>query len=187
MMMENYKEKYETAYLAGGCFWCLEVVYEELGGVQEVVSGYSGGDITNPSYKQVITGSTGHAETVKVVFDPEQISYKEILKVFFSIHDPTSLNRQGADVGTQYRSAVFYSSPEQKAATVEMIRKLEEEKVWDEPIVTEVVPLETFYPAEDYHQEYYKNNPEQAYCQVVISPKLTKFRREFSHRLKNQR
>jgi peptide-methionine (S)-S-oxide reductase len=175
----------ETAYLAGGCFWCLEAVYDDLKGVKDVVSGYTGGHVPNPSYRQVITGTTGHAETVRVVFDPEQISFVEILKVFFSIHDPTTLNRQGADIGTQYRSAIFYTSPEQKDGAEEVIRKFEEEKVWDEPIVTEVVPLDVFYPAEDYHQEYYKNNPAQAYCQVVIAPKVSKFRRDFLNRLKS--
>jgi peptide-methionine (S)-S-oxide reductase len=176
----------ETAYLAGGCFWCLEAVYDDLKGVKDVVSGYTGGHVPNPSYRQVITGTTGHAETVRVVFDPEQISFVEILKVFFSIHDPTTLNRQGADIGTQYRSAIFYTSPEQKDGAEEVIRKFEEEKVWDEPIVTEVVPLDVFYPAEDYHQEYYKHNPAQAYCQVVIAPKVSKFRRDFLNRLKSQ-
>jgi peptide-methionine (S)-S-oxide reductase len=175
----------ETAYLAGGCFWCLEAVYDDLKGVKDVVSGYTGGHVPNPSYRQVITGTTGHAETVRVVFDPEQISFVEILKVFFSIHDPTTLNRQGADIGTQYRSAIFYTSPEQKDGAEEVIRKFEEEKVWDEPIVTEVVPLDVFYPAEDYHQEYYKHNPAQAYCQVVIAPKVSKFRRDFLNRLKS--
>jgi peptide-methionine (S)-S-oxide reductase len=184
--MENNVQPEEIAYLAGGCFWCLEVIYDELKGVKDVISGYSGGELPNPTYRQVISGNTGHAETVKVVYDPDQVNYHEIMQVFFSIHDPTSLNRQGADVGTQYRSAIFYTSPEQKAAAEEIIRKLEKEQVWGEPIVTEVVPFEAFYPAEDYHQEYYKNNTGQPYCQIVINPKLTKFRREFVEGLKRQ-
>lgn len=180
-------ENAEVAYLAGGCFWCLEAVYDDLQGVKDVVSGYAGGHVPNPTYKQVLTGATGHAEAVKVVFDPEQISYEEILQVFFSIHDPTSLNRQGADIGTQYRSAIFYLSPEQKKTAEQVIRRLEDEKIWDEPIVTELAPFDAFFPAEDYHQEYYKHNPEQSYCQIVVRPKLSKFRREYGNRLKSQK
>jgi peptide-methionine (S)-S-oxide reductase len=183
---QDNTQKEETAYLAGGCFWCLEAVYDELEGVKDVVSGYAGGHVRNPSYRQVITGATGHAETVRLIFDPDQVSYRDILRVFFTIHDPTTLNRQGADIGTQYRSAIFYTSPEQKTAAEEIIRELETEKVWDDPVVTEMVPIEEFYPAEDYHQEYFKHNPLQPYCQVVIAPKVSKFRRKYTDRLKNQ-
>jgi peptide-methionine (S)-S-oxide reductase len=176
----------ETATLAGGCFWCLEAVYDQLQGVTDVVSGYSGGQVRNPSYREVCTGSTGHAEVVQVTFDPTQISYREILEVFFSIHDPTTLNRQGADVGTQYRSAIFYHSPEQKATAETLIHELEGEQVWNRPVVTELVPFSQFYPAEDYHQEYYTNHPEQGYCTMVIAPKLAKFRKKFAERMKER-
>jgi peptide-methionine (S)-S-oxide reductase len=174
----------ETATLAGGCFWCLEAVYDELKGVLDVVSGYSGGQVQNPTYRQVVTGDTGHAEVVQLKFDPQQISYREILKVFFTIHDPTTLNRQGADVGTQYRSAIFYHSEEQKEIATAMIREMEAEQVWDDPLVTEIVPFERFYKAEDYHQEYYMNNLNEGYCRIVIAPKVTKFRAKFVERLK---
>jgi len=174
----------ETATLAGGCFWCLEAVFDDLKGVVEVVSGYSGGQVKNPTYQQVCTGRTGHAEVVQVTFDPEKISYKEILDVFFSIHDPTTLNRQGADVGTQYRSAIYYHTPEQKKTVEEVIRNLTEEGIWRDPIVTEVKPISEFYSAEDYHQEYFANNPGQMYCQVVIAPKVAKFRQSNFERLK---
>lgn len=174
----------EIATLAGGCFWCLEAVYEQLKGVEQVTSGYAGGSVANPTYQEVSTGRTGHAEVVQVVFDPEQVSYRDVLGVFFTIHDPTTLNRQGADVGTQYRSAIFYHSPEQKEAAESMIRELEAEGLWKNPIVTQVVPLEAFYPAEDYHQEYFRNHPNQPYCQVVIAPKVTKFRSKYLERLK---
>jgi peptide-methionine (S)-S-oxide reductase len=184
---DDMDENAEVAYLAGGCFWCLEAVYDDLEGVKDVVSGYTGGHVPNPTYKQVLTGTTGHAEAVKVVFDPEQISYEEILQVFFSIHDPTSLNRQGADIGTQYRSAIFYLSPEQKKTAEQEIRRVEDEKVWDEPIVTELAPFDTFFAAEDYHQEYFRHNPEQSYCQIVVRPKLSKFRREYGNRLKSRK
>ena len=174
----------EIVTLAGGCFWCLEAVFDNLKGVVDVVSGYSGGKQPNPSYAQVCTGMTGHAETIQITFDPKQISLREILEVFFTVHDPTTLNRQGADIGTQYRSAIFYRSPEQKAVAEDVIRNLIAEKVWDEPIVTELTPFSTFYPAEDYHQEYYANNPDQGYCRVVIAPKVAKFRKKFVDRLK---
>ncbi|NIR44043.1 MAG: peptide-methionine (S)-S-oxide reductase MsrA [Gemmatimonadetes bacterium] len=173
-----------VATLAGGCFWCLEAVYEQLQGVKSVKSGYSGGHVPDPTYQQVCTGTTGHAEVVQVEFDPEMISFRELLEVFFSIHDPTTLNRQGNDVGPQYRSVIFYHDPEQKAAAEAMIAELEKEGVFDDPIVTEVTEFDTFYPAEDYHDEYFRNNPNQPYCQAVISPKLAKFRREFGNRLK---
>jgi peptide-methionine (S)-S-oxide reductase len=175
--------KTETATLAGGCFWCLEAVYDQLRGVTDVVSGYAGGQVVNPTYKQVCTGTTGHAEVVQVTFDPSAITYREILEVFFTIHDPTTLNRQGADVGTQYRSAIFYHSPEQKAMAEQVIAEMTAQKVWPNPIVTQVAPLEVFYPAEDYHQEYFARNPYQGYCQVVIAPKVAKFRKMFGERL----
>lgn len=174
----------ETATLAGGCFWCLEAVFDQLKGVQDVVSGYSGGKVASPSYAQVCTGMTGHAEAVQLTFDPQQVSFREILQVFFTIHDPTTLNRQGADIGTQYRSAIFYHSPEQKETAEQVIRELEAEKLWKNPIVTEVVPFQGFYPAEDYHQEYYANNANQPYCQIVIAPKVAKFRKHYMERLK---
>ena len=174
----------EVITLAGGCFWCLEAVFDNLKGVTDVVSGYAGGTVANPSYEQVCTSRTGHAEVIQVTFDPTQIDVREILTVYFSIHDPTTLNRQGADVGTQYRSVIFYHSPQQKAAAEEVIHSFEEEKVWKNPIVTEVLPLQAFYPAEDYHQEYFAHNPDQGYCRVVIAPKVAKFRKKFAERLK---
>jgi peptide-methionine (S)-S-oxide reductase len=174
----------EVATLAGGCFWCLEAVYLELRGVHGVKSGYAGGHVANPTYEQVCGKRTGHAEVVQVTFDPDELSFRDLLNVFFTIHDPTTPNRQGHDVGTQYRSAVFYHSDEQKAAAEEVIRALEAEKVWDDPIVTEVAPLTEFYPAESYHREYYRRNPSQGYCQVVIAPKVAKFRKAFFDRLR---
>lgn len=174
----------EVATLGGGCFWCLEAVYDDLRGVTDVVSGYSGGQVDNPTYKAVCTGTTGHAEVVQVTFDNEVISFRDILDVFFTIHDPTTLNRQGADVGTQYRSAVFYHSPEQKAIAEQTIAELSAEKLYANPIVTEITPFDAFYPAEDYHQEYFKNNPEQGYCQFVVAPKVAKFRKQHFDRLK---
>jgi peptide-methionine (S)-S-oxide reductase len=174
----------ETATLAGGCFWCLEAVFLRLRGVQRVESGYAGGHVENPSYHAVCTGSTGHAEVVQVDFDPQQISFSELLEVFFAIHDPTTLNRQGADVGTQYRSAIYYHDDVQKQEAERMIADLNAQNIWDNPIVTEVAPLTKFYPAEDYHREYYDRNPEQGYCQVVISPKVAKLRQKFSEKLK---
>ena len=174
----------EIATLAGGCFWCLEAVYEQLQGIDKVESGYSGGSVVNPTYQQVTTGTTGHAEVVQLTFDPDLTSYREILEVFFTIHDPTTLNRQGADVGTQYRSAIYYHDEEQKEIAEGIIRELTEERVWDNPIVTEVTPFEAFYEAEDYHKEYYRRNPRQAYCQVVIKPKVNKFRQNYLAKLK---
>jgi peptide-methionine (S)-S-oxide reductase len=176
--------KTETIILAGGCFWCLEAVFDNLKGVTDVVSGYSGGQTANPSYEMVCSGRTGHAEVVQVTFDPQQISLREILEVFFTVHDPTTLNRQGADVGTQYRSAIYYHSDEQKAAAEAVIQAFTAEKVWGKPIVTEVAPFKAFYPAEEYHQEYFARNPEQGYCQIVIAPKVVKFRKKFADRLK---
>jgi peptide-methionine (S)-S-oxide reductase len=174
----------EIATLAGGCFWCLEAVYDELRGVKSVESGYAGGHVENPSYKAVCTGMTGHAEVVQIAFDPDVVSFKELLEVFFTIHDPTTLNRQGADVGTQYRSAIFYHSPQQKEVAEEVIAEITEAGLWKKPIVTEVTELDTFYPAEDYHQEYFANNPDQGYCRVVIAPKVAKFRKKYFDRLK---
>src|SRR5664279_4120374 len=174
----------ETATLAGGCFWCLEAVYDDLKGVTDVVSGYAGGKARNPSYEQVCTGTTGHAEVIQITFDPSVVSFHDLLDVFFTIHDPTTLNRQGADVGTQYRSAIFFHSPEQQASAEQVIADLTASHLWSDPIVTEVVPLETFYPAEAYHQEYFKQHPDQGYCRVVIAPKVAKFRKHFLEQLK---
>ena len=170
--------------MAGGCFWCLEAIYDELRGVEDVVSGYSGGNVPNPSYEMVCTGTTGHAEVVQITFDSKVISFKQILQVFFTIHDPTTLNRQGPDVGTQYRSAIFYHSLEQKATAEQLIAELEASRVWDRPIVTKVTPFENFYPAESHHQEYFKRNPDQAYCHIVIAPKVAKFRKRYLDELK---
>lgn len=172
----------EIATLAGGCFWCLEAIYDDLRGVVSVESGYSGGAVPNPSYQAVCTGGTGHAEVVQVTFDPEVLSFENLLHVFFSIHDPTTLNRQGADVGTQYRSAIFYHSAEQKATAEKVIAEVASE--WRNPIVTEVTEFETFYVAEDYHQEYFANNPNQPYCQAVVAPKVQKFKKKFESKLK---
>jgi peptide-methionine (S)-S-oxide reductase len=180
----SFAENKEVATLAGGCFWCLEAVFDNLQGVLDVVSGYSGGQDPDPTYRQVCTGMTGHAEVVQVTFDPAQISFRELLEVFFSIHDPTTLNRQGADVGTQYRSAIFYHTPEQKATAEQAIRALEAERAWRDPIVTEVTPFSAFYPAEDYHQEYFAQNARQPYCQAVVAPKVAKFRKQYADRLK---
>lgn len=174
----------ETATLGGGCFWCLEAAFLELRGVERVVSGYSGGKRPNPTYEQVCSGATGHAEVVQVTFDPAVISYADLLSVFFTIHDPTTPNRQGADVGTQYRSVIFTHDAAQKETAERVIRELEAERVWPDPIVTEVTPLETFWPAEAYHQDYYARNPYQGYCQAVIAPKVAKLRRMHRERLK---
>ena len=174
----------EIADLAGGCFWCLEAVYDELEGVRSVESGYMGGHLPDPTYEAVCSGRTGHAEMVRVTFEPSSITYRQILEVFFAIHDPTTLNRQGNDVGTQYRSAIFYRSDEQKREAEAMIAWLEQEKVFERRIVTQVVPADTFYIAEDYHQEFYARNPNQGYCQFVVSPKLAKFRKQFAARRK---
>jgi peptide-methionine (S)-S-oxide reductase len=174
----------EVATLAGGCFWCLEAVFEQLQGVGRVVSGYSGGPAPNPTYRQVCGGGTGHAEVVQVTFDPQVISFRDLLDVFFAIHDPTTPNRQGPDVGTQYRSAIFYHTPQQKADAEARIAELNAARIWGAPIVTEVTPFTAFYPAEDYHQGYFRNNPGQGYCQAVVGPKVAKFRKQFAHRIK---
>lgn len=174
----------EVATLGGGCFWCLEAVYEQVQGVVRVESGYAGGTVPNPTYEEVCSGSTGHAEVVQVTFDPEAITFEELLEVFFTIHDPTTLNRQGADIGTQYRSAIFTHDERQRATAEAVIGRIETERIWANPIVTEVTPLEVFYKAEDYHQEYYRRNPGQPYCQVVIAPKVAKFRRRYFEKLR---
>jgi len=174
----------EVITLAGGCFWCLEAIFDQLQGVVDVVSGYSGGTRPNPTYQQVCTGTTGHAEAVQITFDPAVISLDDLLHVFFTVHDPTTLNRQGEDVGTQYRSAIFYRTPAQKAAAEAVIAGLNAAHLWDNPIVTEVTAFSGFYPAEDYHQEYFARNPNQAYCRMVIAPKVARFRRKYLSRLK---
>jgi peptide-methionine (S)-S-oxide reductase len=175
---------HEVATLAGGCFWCLEAAFQQLKGVEKVESGYAGGHVANPSYEQVCTGATGHAEVVQVTFDPTVVSFGDLLHIFFTIHDPTTLNRQGADTGTQYRSAIFYHSPEQKAEAERVIAALQAERVWDDPIVTEVKPLDAFYPAEEYHRDYYLRNPNQGYCRAVIAPKVAKVRKLYLDKLK---
>ncbi len=173
-----------VATLAGGCFWCLEAVFDELKGVVSVESGYSGGHVPDPSYAQVCEDNTGHAEAIRVTFDPQVISYHDLLTVFFSIHDPTTLNRQGNDVGTQYRSAIFYHDEGQKKVAEEVIEEIEQAHIWEHPIVTEVVPFDKFYLAEDYHQEYFAHNSSQPYCQFIIAPKVAKFRKHFVNQLK---
>ena len=175
-----------TATLAGGCFWCLEAVFDDIKGVHSVESGYAGGAIANPSYREVCSGNTGHAEVVQVHFDPNIVSYRDLLNVFFAIHDPTTMNRQGADVGTQYRSAIFYHDDEQKTVAEELIKSLNDQKIWDKPIVTEVTKLDKFYMAEDYHQEYFARNPYEPYSQAVVAPKVSKFRKHFLELLKKQ-
>ena len=176
----------QTATLAGGCFWCLEAVFDEMKGVESVESGYSGGAAANPSYRDVCTGRTGHAEAVQIKFDPQVVTYKNILNVFFAIHDPTTLNRQGADTGTQYRSGIYYHTPEQKEIAEALIKDLNEQKIWNSPIVTEVQPVNNFFIAEDYHQEYFVNNQFQPYCQAVVAPKVAKFRKHYLELLKKQ-
>lgn len=174
----------ELATLAGGCFWCLEAVFEQLRGVSKVQSGYSGGHVPGPSYEAVCTGTTGHAEVVQVAFDPSVLSFRDLLGVFFTLHDPTTLNRQGGDIGTQYRSAIFYHDDEQRRVAEDVKRELEAEHVFDEPIVTEVAPLAAFYPAEEYHREYYRRNADQPYCRAVIAPKVSKLRSKYLEKLK---
>ncbi len=175
----------ETATLAGGCFWCLEAAFQELKGVEAVESGYAGGHVPNPSYERVCTGATGHAEVVQVRFDPEVLPFRDLLRIFFTIHDPTTLNRQGADVGTQYRSAIFYHSPEQQRDAEQVIAEIEKSGTWENRIVTQVAPFEAFYPAEEYHRDYYRRNPDQSYCQIVIAPKVSKLRKEYFEKLRN--
>ena len=172
----------ETLTVGGGCFWCLEAIFQEVRGVEKVVSGYSGGGPANPTYKDVCTGKTGHAEVIQITYDADQVSLKDLLEMFYTIHDPTTLNRQGDDVGTQYRSAIFYGNPKQKAAAEEA--KMAAHKEWKKPIVTEIVPYKAFYAAENYHQNYFKTNPKQPYCSIVISPKVQKFHKLFAKKLK---
>ena len=174
----------ETTTLGAGCFWCVEAVYQDVQGVHKVVSGYAGGSLDNPTYQQVCSGRTGHAEVVQITFDPDVISFEDVLYIFWRTHDPTTLNRQGADVGTQYRSAIFYHDDGQKAIAVKSKQETDASGLWPNPIVTEIVPFRNFYPAEDYHQEYYRLNPYQPYCVAVIDPKVRKFRKEFQHKLK---
>ncbi len=177
-------ESKEVVTLGGGCFWCTEAVFDELRGVSQVTSGYSGGRVANPTYEQVCTGTTGHAEVVQITFDPKVISLKQILEVFFTVHDPTTLNRQGADVGTQYRSVIFYRDPQQKAIAEQTIKEVQESGIWSAPIVTEVAPFKAFYRAEDYHQQYFELNGQQPYCRMVIAPKVAKFREHYLSLLK---
>lgn len=174
----------EIATLAGGCFWCLEAVFDELDGVLHVQSGYSGGHVEHPTYEQVCRGDTGHAEAVQISFDPNVISYRDLLQIFFAIHDPTTLNRQGPDVGAQYRSAIFYHNKEQRQIAEALIADLTRQQIWNQPIVTEVTPFQFFYPAEDYHRDYFAHHPNQPYCQAAIAPKIAKFRKQFRNRLK---
>jgi peptide-methionine (S)-S-oxide reductase len=173
----------QVATLGGGCFWCTEAVFDELKGVTGVESGYAGGTVANPTYEQVCSGRTGHAEAVQVTFDPQIISFADLLRVFFTVHDPTTLNRQGADVGTQYRSIILYHDEDQKKTAEQVIKEMDGERIWNAPIVTQVVPFNSFYKAEDYHQEYFAHNPDQPYCRVVIAPKVTKFREHYRQML----
>jgi len=180
----NNQQKTETAIFAGGCFWCTEAVFKQMKGVERVVPGYTGGKRSNPTYEQISSGATGHAEAVQIIFNPDKVSYEELLEVFFATHDPTTLNRQGNDVGTQYRSAIFYTNDRQKEMAEAYIHFLENENIFDSPIVTEVVPATVFYEAEDYHKDYFSRHPENPYCQYVILPKLEKFRKSFKNKLK---
>lgn len=179
-------DKLELATLGAGCFWCVEAVFQELKGVRQVVSGYAGGTIDNPTYQQVCTGTTGHAEVIQITFEPEVISFEDLLYVFWRTHDPTTLNRQGADAGPQYRSAIFYHDERQKTLAETSKQEADTSGLWPDPIVTEIVPFRNFFPAETYHQEYYRNNPYQPYCRVVIDPKIRKFRKEFAAKLKTE-
>lgn len=175
----------ERATLGGGCFWCLEPIFKDLQGVQAVSVGYAGGHVPNPSYRQVTTGTTGHAEVAQIEFDPDEISYADILRVFFTIHDPTTLNRQGPDVGSQYRSVILFHDQQQREVAQAVMQEVEREGLWGNPLVTELEPLEVYYPAEDYHQKYFEDNPNQPYCRAVIAPKVAKFRQKYSERLKS--
>ena len=174
----------QKATLGGGCFWCLEAVYERVDGVEQVVSGYAGGDVPNPSYREVCAGRTGHAEVVQVTFDPDVISYRELLEIFFTIHDPTTENRQGADVGPQYRSIILHHDDAQRLTAEKVMVEVEQEGLYEDRLVTELEPLETFYPAEAYHQHYFERNPDQPYCQAVVAPKVAKFRKRFAEKLR---
>jgi peptide-methionine (S)-S-oxide reductase len=183
MAMTGHQD-HQRATLGGGCFWCLEAVYKDLKGVERVVSGYAGGSVENPTYEQVCGGRTGHAEVVQITYDPQVVSFRDLLDVFFTIHDPTTKDRQGADIGPQYRSIILHHSPEQEAEARRAIAEVGEKKIWPAPIVTEVEPLAKFYPGEAYHQDYFEQNPRQRYCQIVIAPKVAKFRKEHLARLK---
>lgn len=183
MSNENLNN-YEIATLGGGCFWCLEAIYLDLQGVEKVRSGYAGGEQDNPTYQQVSMGTTGHAEVVQIHFDPAVISYEDLLRIFYTIHDPTTLNRQGADIGTQYRSVIFYHDETQRRSAEKITQEVSAARIWPDPIVTQIEPLRDFFVAEDYHQEYFKRNPNQGYCQVVIAPKVVKFRKSYAHLLK---
>lgn len=176
----------QQATLAGGCFWCIESAFNSVDGVESAVSGYAGGHLANPSYEQVCKGDTGHAEVVRVTFDADKLSYRDILEIFFALHDPTQLNRQGNDIGEQYRSAIFYHDTEQKAQALRLIREMQEEQIWPDPIVTQVVEVNNYYQAEDYHQDYFNNNPQNQYCNMVVAPKLAKFKQKFASRLKKR-
>lgn len=182
--MENHNNNIETAVFGGGCFWCTEAVFQELRGVASVTSGYAGGELANPTYEQVSGGSTGHAEVIKFEYDPSQISFHDLLEVFFATHDPTQLNRQGSDVGTQYRSAIFYASDAQKKQAEDFLKQLETDHIYDQPVTTTLEPLTAFYPAEDYHQNYFKNNANQPYCQLIVNSKVKKFKEKFASLLK---
>lgn len=175
----------QTATLGGGCFWCIESAYNSVNGVIKAVSGYAGGEAQDPSYESVCGGNTGHAEVVQVTFDAGEISYREILEIFFALHDPTQLNRQGNDVGPQYRSAIFYHDDSQREAARAIIKEIEDEQIWPDPVVTEIVPINNYHQAEDYHQNYFKNNPQNQYCQMVLAPKLAKFKKTFAQRLRD--
>jgi len=174
----------EVATFGGGCFWCMEAIFSGLSGVEKVESGYAGGTMPNPSYEEVCTGKTGHAEVIQVTYDPAIVSYRDLLRIFFTVHDPTTLNRQGADVGTNYRSIIFYHNDEQRLQASEVMREIIEAGIWDGPLVTQLEPFKGFYRAEQYHQEYFKNNPNQAYCRIVIAPKVQKFRQHYTQKLK---
>jgi len=183
-MMGHATRSVEVVTLAGGCFWCLQPLFQELRGVEKAEVGYSGGDLVNPSYEAVCTDTTGHAEAIQITFDPQTLPLVDILRIFFSVHDPTTLNRQGADVGTQYRSAIFVASPEQEKAAKQVIEEFEAAEVWRHPIVTEITPFDVFYRGEEYHQDYFRKNPNAGYCRAVVAPKVVKFRKEFAERLK---
>jgi peptide-methionine (S)-S-oxide reductase len=183
-LTESYQ--FEVATLGGGCFWCLEAIYNELKGIIKVESGYAGGIVPNPTYNQVCTGKTGHVEVIQITYHPNIITFKEILQIFFTMHDPTTLNRQGNDVGTQYRSIIFYHDENQKQTAEQVINEIIQEKIWNNPIVTQIEPYNLFYKAEDYHQEYYKKNPKQSYCRIIIAPKISKLRKQYFEKLKKE-
>jgi peptide-methionine (S)-S-oxide reductase len=184
--MEKNPCNMEVATLGGGCFWCTESIFSELKGVKKVEPGYAGGVLPNPTYEEVCTGTTGHAEVVQIIFDPNIISFKELLEIFFSTHDPTTLNRQGADVGTQYRSIIFYHNNKQKLVAERIIKEINETKIWKNPVVTQIEPYKAFYKAEEYHKSYFKKNPKQAYCRIIIKPKIDKFKKAYGEKIKDK-